>query len=263
MQLRKAKELVVETDDHVAEPRASRDPDHHAQRADDECPLQVVPPDRQVAVSKCLQRGDLGPLQRQRTRERDIQDEGRDQEEDERQHEAEALKLGQLVLDRPVGQLEGPWNRAQAAIRFEHAVEPCNRLVRGEAGAQSQHDVIESAFHVERRAKRLTVHPEDAEPLVVGNELAWTDAVDELWRQRDAHDLEPAEPAVDHRRHLIAGIEPVCDREALAGEDFVAVPRFDPASAAEEQVVHAGTPVRGNRDQAAGRRLLELLEDRA
>ena len=125
-QLRKAKELIVETDDEVPEPRAGGDPDHYAEPADDEGPFEVMPPDGAIAISQCLEGGNLRPLQRQRPRQRDVQDERRHEEKHDWQHEPEALKLRELVLDGPVRQLQRPRNRAQATVR----VRGCDRVAR-------------------------------------------------------------------------------------------------------------------------------------
>ena len=87
----------------------------------DERPLDVVPGQLPIRVAERLERGDLRALQRQRARQRDVQDEGRDAKEDERRDEAEGLELPQLVVERPGGDLEGPRDRAEAAVRLESA----------------------------------------------------------------------------------------------------------------------------------------------
>ena len=111
-------------------------------------------------------------------------------------------------------------------------------------GRQREHDVVEAALHVEGRGQRLLVHPEDAEALVVGHQLARPDAVDVLGRQRDADDGQAAEASVDDRRHLIAQLELVGDDEAFAGQHLVGAAALDPAAAPQEQVVDARPPVR-------------------
>ena len=77
-------------------------PMHHADQRDDQRPFQVVPPDLAVAVAERLERGELRPLQRQRARQRDVENEGGDAQEDQRKDEAERLELRQLVFERPV-----------------------------------------------------------------------------------------------------------------------------------------------------------------
>ena len=100
--------------------------------------------------------------------------------------------------------------------------------------------------------QRLPIHPEDAEPLVVRHQFAGADGVDVLRRQRHADDRELAQPAVDHRGNLIAGIQPVGGDEPFAGEHFVAPAALDPASAPQEQVVDARPAVRTG-SRSAGR----------
>ena len=77
----------------AAEPGAADDADDYADGPDGEAPLQVVPADARVVVAERLQRRDLRPLQRERARQRHVEDERRDDQEDEREQEPEALQL--------------------------------------------------------------------------------------------------------------------------------------------------------------------------
>ena len=86
-------------------------------------PFHVVPRQRRVGVAERLERRDLRALQRERARQGDVEDERRHAQEDERQHEPERLQLGQLVLEGPVRELQRARNRAEAAVRFEQAIE--------------------------------------------------------------------------------------------------------------------------------------------
>ena len=210
----KAEELVVEPDDQRPEPRAGRRcPITTPDRADDQRPLQVVPADRRVAVAERLERGNLRPLQRQRARERDVQDERGDQQKD-RAAAGSRSSGAAPARSRPSSARAAARAESRPARRTARACRSSRAIASSAAtpGRQRQHDVVEAALHVEGRSQRLPIHPEDAEPLVVRHELAGTDAVDVLGRQRHADDREAAQPAVDHRRHLIAGIQPVRDR---------------------------------------------------
>ena len=90
---REPEELVVEANHARAEPGAGRDAGQRARSGDHERPLDVVPGQLPIRVSERLERGDLRALQRQRARQRDVQDEGRDAEEDGGRDEAEGLEL--------------------------------------------------------------------------------------------------------------------------------------------------------------------------
>ena len=158
------------------------DADRHADGANPEGPFQVVPADGDVVVAQGLQRRDLRSLQRQRARQGNVQDEGGDDQEDQREHEAEALKLCQLVLDRPMRQLERAGNGAETSVRLEEAIDLRNDFFARRSGRQRKSHVVEATLHVEGGSQRLLVHPEDAEPLVVWDELAGADAVDVLGR---------------------------------------------------------------------------------
>ena len=71
-------ELVVEPDDHLTQPGARRDADEHPHAGDQQRPFHVVPAERRVCVAERLERRNLRPLQRQRARQRDVEDERRD-----------------------------------------------------------------------------------------------------------------------------------------------------------------------------------------
>ena len=90
-------------------------------RGDDERPLDVVPGDLAVRVAQRLERGDLWSLQRQGARERDMQHECGDAEEDRPAPEAEHLELDELVFERPGRQLQALRDRAASAVRVRGA----------------------------------------------------------------------------------------------------------------------------------------------
>jgi hypothetical protein len=259
-QHRKAKEGVVEADDEIAHHRAEDAADHYSHQSNRERPLEIVPADRPVVVAKRFERCDLRPLQRERAGQRDVEDEGRHHHENQWQHEPERLQLRQLVLHRPVRQLQRARNRAEATVRLQNAVDARDDLIGRRARRDRQHDVVEAALHVEGGGERLLVHPENRKAFVVGHQLARPDAVDELRRQRDADDGELAQTSVQHGRHLVAELELVGDHEAFAGEHFIAAAAFDPAPTPQEEIVDERPPVRGNRHEPAAGRFVEAFE---
>ena len=259
-QHRKAEERVVDPDEQVAHRRPEDHAEEDTGHADCERELEIVPADRAVAVTQRLERGDLRPLQRQRARQRDVQDEGGDGHEDQRQHEAERLELRHLVGHHPVRDLQRARDRATPAVRFEDPVEARDDVFGGCARSQREHDVVEAALHVKRGGQRLLVHPEDAVAPVVGHHFAWPDAVDVLGRERDADNRQVAEASVEDRRHVIAQLQLVGDHEAFAGEHLVGTSALDPSASPQEQIVDERPTIGRDRHEHACRRLIEVRE---
>src|SRR5688500_13143978 len=160
-------------------------------------------------VAERLQRGDLRALEGQRPRQRDVQDEGRDGEEDGRRDDAEGLELPQLIVEHPGGYLDGPRYRAKAAVGLEQRVEPGDDVGGVDPSRGRDGDVIEAPFHVEGRGEGASAHPEDPELPLVREDRAWTDRVDVFGRQRNPDDRQPAAAAVDDRRDTVPGVEAV------------------------------------------------------
>ena len=88
-------------------------------------------------------------------------------------------------------------------------VEPVGDRLRRLMRREHERDIVESAFHVERRRQRSLLDPEDAEPRVVRHELARPDAVDVFGRRDNANDRQLPPSAVDHGRHQGAGLQVV------------------------------------------------------
>ena len=137
------------------------------------------PADGAVVVAERLERGNRGSLQRERPRERHVEDES-GQQKDQRQQDAEILELRELVLERPVRELQRARDRAEAAASLKDAIEACDHHIGRRARRQRDCDVVKATLHVEGGGERLPVHPEHAEPLVVRHQLARADVADVL-----------------------------------------------------------------------------------
>ena len=249
---REPEELVVQPNHARAEPGAGHDAGQRARSGDHERPLDVVPGQLTIRVSERFERSDLRALQRQRARQRDVQDKGRDAEEDGWRDEAEGLELSELVVEHPGGCLDGPRDRAEAAVGFEQPVEPGDDV--GGIGPSRGRDghVVETALHVECGCEGAAAHPEDPELPLIREDRARTDGVDVLRRQRDPDDRQPPAPSVDDRGDAVAGIEAVGFAKDLAREHFVGTGGIDPSSPAQEHVVQQ-TDARGRVPRSVAR----------
>ena len=170
------------------------------------------------------------------------------------------MQLRQLVLHRPVRQLQRTRDRSKASVWLEQPVEAGDGFLGARARRQAQDDVVETAFHVKGGAERLAIHPENPEPLVIGHELARADAVDVFRREPDADNRQVTQPAVDDGGYSIARIHSMRAGEALARDHLVAVSGFDPTAAPQEDIVDAWPAVGRNRNQASSSGLVELFE---
>ena len=146
---------------------------------------------------------------------------------------------------------------AEPAVGGEQPIDGGDDICLAGTRQQCQRQAVEAAFHVEGGREPASVHPEDAESRVIGDELPRPDAVDILGRQRDADDEQLAAPAVDDRPDAIAGTERARERECLAHEHFVGLAQRGKPATPEEHVVEHRLVRNRDADQASGRRLGE------
>jgi hypothetical protein len=246
----KPEDVVVQLAQRATQPLPCGNAEDQPHRADDQRPLDVVPRDGRVAVAERLERRDLAALECQGPRQRDVENEGPDDQEDRRQQPAEALQLLQLVADEPVRELQRAWRGSEPSVRREQAIESSHRRLRPHAGTKTQRDIVERPVQVHGCSERALLHPDDAETRVVRHELAGRDGVDILRGERRPGHGEAVAPAVDERQQAVARREVSGAGESLAHDHLIGAPRLDPRARAQVQIVDAGPPRRGNRDEA-------------
>ena len=190
-----------------------------------------------VRVTQSLEGCDLLPLDGDDPPQNHVQKKGGDAQEHHGNDNAGALQPLEFVVDRPVGQLQRPRNRAPASVGSQEVVEGIDHGVRLRARHQRQSHIVEPTLHVERRSQGPPLHPEHTEPLVVRHQVARPDGVDVFRREADADDLQVASAAVEDRPYRRAGAKQVRLGEALADDDLVGPARLDVASGAEGNVV--------------------------
>jgi hypothetical protein len=120
-------EVRVQAGHGAAQPVPEPDAERHAQQHDGGGELEVVRADVAVRVAERLQRGDLAALRVHLPVQHHVEDEGRHQQEDRRQHGAEHALLLDLLRQDLVGDLVGAPDRAEAAVGLEQAVELVHR----------------------------------------------------------------------------------------------------------------------------------------
>ncbi len=90
-----------------------------------------------AAIAHRLQKPDLAPLERDQPREGHVDEEGRHDEEDRRQHAAHGAKLLKLGIEEGVRDLIGAPMRAPPAVALEDGVEPVDDVARIRAGHEA------------------------------------------------------------------------------------------------------------------------------
>ena len=216
--------------------------------------------DGNIAVTERFERGDLISLQRDDSRQNDIEKERGDREKDRGNDRPHALQLADLVRQEAIGNLIAASMRPQAAVRLDDRVEPLDYFFLVGPGSQIERDVIECAFHIERGSQGLAAHPENAEPLVVRDQRPDANRVDVFGGKRRADDPQVLFAAVDDGGKFVAGTKPVSFREPLGGQHFVVVPRLDVPARPQVQGIERYLSVFGDGDQSPGSRLFQIVK---
>ena len=142
--------------------------------------LDVVQPDREVAVAQSFERSDLLALSPDHARHDHVEQERRYAEKNRRHHRAHRLELFEFFTDEAIRRLLVAAERAPATVRLDDAIDRIEHRSLVSTGFHRHDDIIEGAFHVERCAQRLAGQPQHAEALVVGPRVARGDRVDVL-----------------------------------------------------------------------------------
>ena len=191
-QLRKAEVAVVQLADRAAEPGAGAESDDDPDDADEQRELDVVPAERCVAVPESLQRGDLGALHRERPRQRHVESERSHEEEDQRQQEPEVCSWTSSFSSAQWDIWKARGVAPESTVGLENAIDARDSVLDRDPRRQGDRNIVEPSLHVQGCGKRLLVHPEHTEPLVVGHQLARPDAVDVFRRKRHADNGQAA-----------------------------------------------------------------------
>ncbi len=179
---RKAEYLGVLHGIDAAEPAAERESERRSHGSDAEHQLRVVQSDLPIAVAEGLEQADVRALGRDQAPQDHVGQEGRDQQEDRRQHPRNGRQLLDLVHHKPVRELVGAGDSTDAAVALEDPVELLDHRIGIDAARELQRHVIEGFLEIEGRRQRVAVHPQHTEAPVVGHQRSRPEAVDELRR---------------------------------------------------------------------------------
>ena len=213
--------------------------------------------DRGVGIAESLQHADLVALQADDAGEHDVEEKGRDREEDRRRDDRHGAKLLELAGDEEVRDLVLAAIGAGAAIGPDQVVEPVDHLGLVGAARQLERDVVERAVEIEGVLDRLAAHPHHAEALVVREQAAGADGVDEFGRERGAADGDLLAAAVDDRREAVADGEMMGLGEGLVDHGLVVAARLGQGAGGEIKIVQDRRVVFGDRDDLPDHRLVE------
>ena len=253
----KSVQLGIDLGVETSQPRAQAPPQQDAESGDHHHHLCVMPADLGVAVPEGLHQADLAAFGDDQAAKDHVGQERSDGEEDDRQDGRRRPELLDLVHQEPVGDLVFAAESADAAVAVEQPVEVVDHLPRIGAAQQRQRQVVEGAVEIVGRGQRLSPHPQDAEPLLVGHQRAGPDGVDVLRRQRDADDPKRPFLAVHDCLQPIAWLQLMGLGERLAEHGLVGLARLDRSPGADHQAVEHRLTALRDRHQVADHRLVE------
>ena len=156
------------------------------------------------------------------------------------------IAVGDLIRSR-VGAL--------AAVTRENVVHPVDHFGCARIGRQGQGDAVERAVHIVGSCQGAFRHPQDCVALEVGHDRAGLDLVDELRRERDAHQRQFFLVAVDDDRETIAGAKALGLGKSLADHRLVIAQGVDQAACTQIDSVEFGVAVFPYGDQHGGCRV--------
>ena len=169
-----------------------------------------------LCVAERLQGGDLFALRVDRPAHDDVQQEGRDADEDGGKYFRTGLELLEFLVQQPVGYLVLAAVGAESAVAL-HDPDPrrAGRRSTSASGWRVRTHAVERPVHVVGLAEGLAAHPENAVVLEIRAHRLRLHQQHELRREGDAGDRQPLPFAVDDRRKGIAEV-----RSRAPGQSF-------------------------------------------
>ncbi len=254
---RHAEKRHVDVAERLAHPDAGGDTAGDADADDQQHQLDVMQPDREIAVTEGLERGDLLALQTDQAADDDVEQKRGDAEKNHRENGGGGLLLFQLLGQEAARQLVLARVGADASVRLQEFVEPVDDVLFVGTLLQRQRNVVESAVHVVGGGQRLARGPQNSVTRVVGKQCARRDLINVFGRHRQRDDIELLAPAVDRRVQIVSGSEPVRVGELEAEQDFVVAARLEQPSLAQVDLVQQSAAFVGQRYQVAADRIVE------
>ena len=126
-----------------------------------------MPADLEVGIAEGFQSCDLLALEREDTAQGDVEQEGRDGQENRRRDCAHGAQALDLVRDIARRQLLAPRVGTASAVGFEQAVDLADNLLSIGARGEQEVEIVEGALHVGSRLELPPRHPEHAEAFIV------------------------------------------------------------------------------------------------
>ena len=198
-------EIGVQPGQSPAQPQPGDRADGDPHQRDDQDHLGVMGADGPIGIAERLEKTHLLALKRDEPRQDHVDQKGRDEQEDRRDHHRHGAQLRQLGVEKGIGRLVLALIGLSAAIRFEQAIDSVAHNPQIGIACGGERQIIETRLEACKRSQHVFRHEQDAVAAAVGHHVAGTDGIDVLRRQHGAGDLE--------RHHLPADD----DSEAVAG----------------------------------------------
>ncbi len=119
-------------------------------------------------------------LQRDEPGERNVYEEGGDQQEDRRNHLGHGFELIQLRIDKGMGLLIFAAIRPRAAIALQYVIKLLDDLRFLSIAQQFEGNRIKRAIKIEHGGERFFRHPHDGEAVIVRDQIAGPERINEF-----------------------------------------------------------------------------------
>ena len=142
--------------------------------------LEVMRGDGPIAVPQRLEQADLFAFERNKPRERQIDEECRYEQENRRQRAAHVVEHVEFVVEEGVRGLVLATVSGATTVAIQDLIDVANNVGLRGTPEQLDRERRKRAFEVVGCGEGLLRHPDDPEPAVIGHEVARTDRIDEF-----------------------------------------------------------------------------------
>ncbi len=249
--LGKAEVLAVQAGHPAGGPGAEGDAQRPAGQHDGAGQQGIVAGQLPVAIAECLEHGQLLALGLDDAPHHHVEQEGRDREEDGRQHAGHQALLGQLLLEEAMGLLVVAGLGAGAAVAGQGQVQGVDHVFLAGPGLEGQGQAVEGPLHVVGIGQGALVHPHHGIAAVVRHQVGGRGLVEVFRAQGNAGKPKSRLAAIDDCLEGIARRQVVCLGEGVADHHLVVATGRRQGAGEELQAVQGRLAAVGNRHQQA------------
>ena len=178
---------------------------------------------------------------------------------DGRDKDTDGAQLLQLARDERMRVLPGAIMNIGAAVRCQQPVQRFGHAGSGCARTEPDGKIVELICHAEGRRQLRTLHPDNAEAMVVGDDLSRSERINVFGRECDAANREDAFVSADRHCQPTAGMQTVGRRKALVDHDLPGMIGRGVPPLSQREGVDLRIGILRQRYQPASDRLVEAI----